>query len=149
MAKIYSTGSKNTGMIQFHSMSANNLPKADVLSESDPYVVITSKSGVHTQSKAIDGTADPIWNENLVLPVNENDTINISIYDEDPYSRDDLLCSMTLDIRSKCTDGKEVNLKDLRMKVKKKFKKQHRKPTISFTVLYQSFNVLKTKKDDC
>ena len=143
--KLFTTvDAKNTGMIQFHSISANNLPNRDLVMDSDPYVVFSNKkNGQSVQTKMVKNCADPIWNEHLMLSVNENEQIDITIYDQDTVTVDDFLCSMTLDIRSKCKDGKEVNLKDLPMNVEKKFEKRHEKPTISFSALYQSFSSLK------
>lgn len=131
---------KYTGVIQFHSMSARHLPKGDLLTGSDPYVVFSNKNGQSVQTKTINNCTNPIWNEHLMLSVNENEPINITIYDQDFGTADDLLCSMTLDIGSKCKEGEEVILKDLPMKVEKSFAKQNKKSTFSFAVLYNKMN---------
>ena len=128
-----------TGVIQIHAICANDLPKADLLSDSDPYVVFKNKNGQSVKTQVIDNNNDPKWNEHLVLSVNENDPIIIEIYDEDDHTKDDLLCTQQLNIHQQCKIGEEVKFK-MNMNVDKHYKKQKKHPTFTFTVIYNKMD---------
>merc|ERR1712130_494719 len=104
-----------TGVIQIHVVSAKDLPKADLLSDSDPYVVFSNRNGQTVRSKTIDNNNNPKWNQHLILSVNEHEPITITIFDEDDHSSDDLLCSATLDVALKCKVGEEVKFENYPM----------------------------------
>eukprot|EP00486_Rosalina_sp_Unknown_P014904 CAMPEP_0201596070 /NCGR_PEP_ID=MMETSP0190_2-20130828/192873_1 /ASSEMBLY_ACC=CAM_ASM_000263 /TAXON_ID=37353 /ORGANISM="Rosalina sp." /LENGTH=269 /DNA_ID=CAMNT_0048056289 /DNA_START=283 /DNA_END=1088 /DNA_ORIENTATION=- len=94
-----------TGVIQIHAISADDLPKADLFSDSDPYAVFKNTEGQAVKTKVIDDNNDPTWNEHLVLSVNENIPIIIQVWDEDDHSKDDLLATGTLNIATQCEVG--------------------------------------------
>ena len=87
----------------------------------------------------IDDNNDPQWNEHLILSVHENIPISISIYDEDHHSKDDLLCTNTLHIGKQCKNGEETKFKMV-MNVEKKYKKQKKNSTLTFTVIYNKMD---------
>ncbi len=130
-----------TGVIKIHVISAKQLPKADLLSDSDPYVVFSNKNGQTVRSKTIDNNNDPVWNEHLILSVNEHEPITITIFDEDAHSADDLLCTATLDIGLKCKEGEEVKFDSFPMAVDHAYKKQKKKSTFTFAVTYDRMDV--------
>eukprot|EP01084_Bolivina_argentea_P225548 381122_1 len=128
-----------TGVIQIHVICANDLPKADLFSDSDPYVIFNNTNGQSVKTKVIDDNNDPKWNQHLVLSVHENQPITITIYDEDDHSKDDLLCKNILHIGKQCKDGKETKF-HMAMQVDKKYKKQKKNSTLTFTVTYNKMD---------
>ena len=99
-----------TGFIQIHAICANDLPKADLLSDSDPYVAFKNKNGQSVKTKVIDNNNDPNGTT-FSLSVNENEPVFIEIYDEDDHTKDDLLCTQQLNIHQQCKVGEEVKFK--------------------------------------
>mmetsp|Transcript_38330 Transcript_38330/g.61280 ORF Transcript_38330/g.61280 Transcript_38330/m.61280 type:complete len:307 (+) Transcript_38330:341-1261(+) len=128
-----------SGVIQIHAVCANHLPKADLLSDSDPYVVFDNQLGQTVKSKVIDNDNDPKWNEHLVLSVNEHIPVAIRIYDEDDISSDDLLCTSSLSVDKECKNGEEVKF-NMTMNVEKKYQKQKKHATLTFTVIYNKMD---------
>jgi len=129
-----------TGVIKIHCISAKQLPKADLLSDSDPYVVFSNRNGQAIRSKTVDNNNDPVWNQHLILSVNEHEPITITIFDEDDHSSDDLLCSATLDIARKCKEGEEVKFQQYAMNVEERWQKQKKKSTLTFSVIYEKMD---------
>lgn len=129
-----------TGVIQIHAVCANELPKADLFSDSDPYVVFANNNGQSVKTKVIDDNNDPKWNEHLVLSVNENRPISIQIFDEDNHTKDDLLCTATLNIGTQCKVGEETEFNKFPMKLDPHFKKHKGNPTLSFSVTYNKMD---------
>ena len=129
-----------TGVIQISKISAKDLPKADLLSASDPYVIFRNVNGQSVKTKVIDNDNNPTWDkEHLVLSVNENEAIIIEIWDEDNQSKDDLLCSQEFNVCKECKNGEQVVAK-LKMEVNKKYKKQKKESTMEFTVQYDKMD---------
>eukprot|EP00479_Gromia_sphaerica_P010883 TRINITY_DN5156_c0_g1_i1.p1 TRINITY_DN5156_c0_g1~~TRINITY_DN5156_c0_g1_i1.p1 ORF type:complete len:62 (+),score=7.78 TRINITY_DN5156_c0_g1_i1:151-336(+) len=52
------------GILFIHLRNAEGLRKADLISDSDPYVVV-SNGHQSVKSKVIDNDNNPTWNENL------------------------------------------------------------------------------------
>ena len=128
-----------TGVIQIHVVCASDLPKADLMSASDPYVVFKNKNGQSVKTKTINNKNDPEWNEHLVLSVNENEPVIIEIYDEDDHSKDDLLCTQQLNVDKQCKVCEEVKFK-MNMNVEKKYDKQKKHPFLVFNVIYNKMD---------
>lgn len=134
-----------TGVIEIKVNSANNLPKADLLSDSDPYVVFKNQNSQSVKTKVVDNNNNPKWNEHLVLSVNENEPISIAIYDEDDHTSDDLLCISSLNIAKECKPGKEIIFDKYKMKIEDKYLKQYKKrenkdATLNFSVIYNKMD---------
>ena len=130
-----------TGVIKIFVIGAKDLPNADVGSASDPYVVFENSSGQAVKTKVIDDDNNPIWNEHLVLSVNENEPVSIKVFDKDKFTKDDLLCVECLNVAKQCKNGEEI-LFVLNMKLPKdapaKWKKNH--PTLKFKVVYDKMD---------
>ena len=78
--------------------SAKNLPKMDVASANDPYVII--KYG-NTQFRSVtkNNTKNPEWNFEVDLKLNKTDkVITITLYDEDKYTKDDIIGEFKLNV---------------------------------------------------
>ena len=124
-----------TGEVQFQMICASNLPKADLFSKSDPYVVISNHLGQTVRTKTIADCHNPIWNEHLTLSVHDQQPLSIQIYDEDEHAKDDLLCCCTVDVAADCTVSKEVKF---HRKMDSSSRPNHDKlSTLTFTALYR------------
>jgi len=63
--------------------NATNVPKVDLLSESDPYLVVTISRTSH-RTRVIDDEPNPYWNENFTFKEKSlNDSVMLELYDED------------------------------------------------------------------
>jgi len=133
-----------TGVIIIHCVSAANLPTADLLSPSDPYVKVHNNvNGQSVTSRAIQDNNDPVFNETLQpLTIDEEQAISIEIYDEDTMSADDLLCTHTVHIGKECEPGKQTELK-LEMQLEPQYmysckfkKKKNKTPTLVLNITY-------------
>ena len=90
------SGSPDQIYLTIHS--AKNLPKMDVVTAGDPYVII--KYG-HTQFRSVtkSNTANPEWNFEVDLKLNNVDKeITITLYDEDKFSKDDIIGEFVLNV---------------------------------------------------
>lgn len=112
-----------------------------VMSNSDPYVVFDS--GTQTvRSSVIDNNNNPVWkNERLMLSVNEERPIKISIYDEDKFSSDDFLCWKLFNVgHSECARhlGQEIEFKDFQMTLTEEYssKSNAKQPLFTFKMSY-------------
>eukprot|EP01006_Ploeotia_vitrea_P024428 TRINITY_DN57228_c0_g1_i1.p1 TRINITY_DN57228_c0_g1~~TRINITY_DN57228_c0_g1_i1.p1 ORF type:complete len:987 (+),score=134.22 TRINITY_DN57228_c0_g1_i1:41-2962(+) len=83
-------------------ISASGLRKADTFGKSDPYVKLqiatANREPIVHQTKTIDGTSSPRWNETFVIPgtsLSSTSEIQFTVFDEDIGS-DDYLASTAL-----------------------------------------------------
>ena len=129
-----------SGIIQIHAISANQLPKADLLSDSDPYVVFSNGNGQSVRTKIIKDNNDPIWNEHLILSVNEREPISVIVFDDNKTKKDSMLCSATLDIGLSCEEGVEATFTHFPMTVDRRWKKQKKGSTLCFSVTYDKMD---------
>jgi len=128
-----------SGIIKLNVIKATDLPKADTFSDSDPYVIFRNSNGQEVKTKVIDNDNNPKWNEHLILSVNEKDPVQIEIYDEDNHSKDDLLCTGSLDVGKQCKNGEEVKF-TMAMDVDKHFRKQKKNSKLHFSVIYEKMD---------
>ena len=67
----------------------SGLKVADIVS-SDPYVVFSCKNA-KAKSKVIKETLDPVWDEVLTIKWDVSEELQVDVWDEDRFSRDDFL----------------------------------------------------------
>lgn len=75
-------------------IKAEGIPKMDLFSKSDPYVIAKVSSCPKTYvTKTIDNCHEPVWNESCSFPVHDrqNDVLKLKMFDED--TRNDELIS--------------------------------------------------------
>ena len=90
------------GVIMINAIGAKNLPKEDVLSESDPYAII--QLGINkankVKTKKISGNDNPVWDDtfymSVEIPTAEN--LTMTVYDKDDVTEDDKLGQVQLDL---------------------------------------------------
>jgi len=79
---------------------AKDLPKLDILSESDPYVTIHVEDDEGERelgrTKTIDNNDNPVWNEYFVIDIHKLKRIWINVWDED-IATPDFIGSVDLD----------------------------------------------------
>ena len=122
-----------TGNVQFHIICASNLPKADMISNSDPYVMITNHLGHSVKTKTIWNSHNPMWNEHLSLDIHAQHPLTIQIFDEDQHCKDTVLCSCVMNMATECTAATEVKF-HRKMEVDASF--TPKLSTLTFTALY-------------
>ena len=86
--------------MHIYVIEAINIPKTDITSKSDPYVVFKfegDKIGIKT--KVLDNTLTPQWNELVdLLITNSNENLFVEIWDKN-IRKDKLICSTKLDTK--------------------------------------------------
>jgi len=98
--EVVEESNKETIPAQIHLTihAANNLPKMDVTSAGDPYVIIKYGS-IEFRSETKPKTSNPEWNFKAVLRLNTTDKdITVTLYDEDKHTKDDLIGEVTLSV---------------------------------------------------
>ena len=94
-------------------VSGANLPSADMLGKSDPYVVLGLGSSSH-RSAVVGGTVDPTWGEAFTLYTPPGDdggagtstaTLTLTVLDQDKLSKDDVLGTAELRLDDLAGDG--------------------------------------------
>ena len=90
----------NPLIMHIYVIEALNVPKTDISSKSDPYVLFkfeNDKIGIKT--KALDNTLTPQWNELIDLIItNPNENLIIEIWDKN-IKKDKLISSTKIDIQ--------------------------------------------------
>ena len=127
------------GMLILTLMSCAGLPKADLMSASDPYVVFDNgiSKSQSQKTSVIQNNNDPVWkNETLTLTVSESTPVEIRIYDEDDFTADDLLCFCTLNVERQCDMSGKPKQFEIRMTVHERWKSQKKSPIFKFTATY-------------
>jgi Ca2+-dependent lipid-binding protein len=81
--------------------SCAGLDDADFAGTTDPYAYVTIDGCEPQQTEKQEGTINPEWNQELTFEGIENPlskTLNIKIYDDDTWSRDDKIGECTVDL---------------------------------------------------
>lgn len=65
---------KPQGKLTVTVKRANNLPNADVIGKSDPYVVLYIRPMFKVKTKVIDNNLNPEWNETFEVIVEDKET---------------------------------------------------------------------------
>ncbi|XP_078174363.1 calcium-dependent lipid-binding (CaLB domain) family protein [Carex rostrata] len=81
---------KPQGKLTVTVKRANNLPNADVIGKSDPYVVLYTRPMFKVKTKVIDNNLNPEWNETFEVIVEDKETqfLALEVYDEDNMQTD-------------------------------------------------------------
>ncbi|CEG00342.1 C2 calcium-dependent membrane targeting [Ostreococcus tauri] len=109
---------RNTGVLKVTVVRAENVPSADLLSKTDPFVkMFVKKHGLQVNTTTIMNNEDPVWNEIFYIPVDDVDlrVLKVAMYDHDvdPLSSDDKLgaTEVRIDtIKAATADGSEQEL---------------------------------------
>ncbi|KAG9156024.1 hypothetical protein Leryth_012091 [Lithospermum erythrorhizon] len=88
------------GVLSITVISAENLPSADFLGKSDPFVVlIMKKSDQRKKTRVLNNTLNPVWNQTFDFVVEDglHELLVVEIWDHDVFRKDKLGgCIMTL-----------------------------------------------------
>ncbi|XP_012504584.1 PREDICTED: cytosolic phospholipase A2 delta [Propithecus coquereli] len=83
-------------------LEARNLPWADLMSETDPYVVLRlpTAPGMTFKTKTVTDSSHPVWNETFSFLVHSQvkNVLELSVYDEDSVTEDDICFKVLYDI---------------------------------------------------
>eukprot|EP00466_Bigelowiella_natans_P005281 jgi/Bigna1/136794/aug1.36_g11502 len=93
------------GVLTVRIISATNVPKLDILSESDPYVRLfigaddSKEKGRNTRT--IMNCPNPVWNESFTFKiVNATSSLRIQLWDHDTISADELIGTSSIPLVS-------------------------------------------------
>ena len=87
-------------MMHIYALEALNIPKKDLMSKTDPYVIFRfEKDTIGVRTKYLEDTLTPQWNElvNLIIPDESQDLI-VEIWDKN-VKVDKMICSTKLSIK--------------------------------------------------
>ena len=98
-----------TVVLKIEGVTLGDLPKTDLLGDSDPYVRLSFGAGITVRTKHIDGhkltdVDRPQWNQTLELALPEDRTaLHVEMYDHDPMpgamaGEDDLMAEGWIDL---------------------------------------------------
>ncbi len=81
-------------------VEGKNMPKMDVLSHSDPYVILQI-GGERKKSNVIQNNANPRWNQQFYFDVRnpENDFLELEVWDKDTFTADDRIGRTSVPLR--------------------------------------------------
>ena len=90
----------NPLIMHIYVIEAINVPKTDITSKSDPYVLFKFESDkIGIKTKALDNTLTPQWNELIDLIItNPKENLTIDIWDKN-IKKDKLISSTNIDIQ--------------------------------------------------
>jgi hypothetical protein len=86
----------NTGVLKVTVVRAENVPRTDLLSKTDPYVkLFIKKHGLEVKTTTKQNDEDPTWEETFYIPVDDVylRTLKVAVFDSDadPLSSDERL----------------------------------------------------------
>lgn len=88
-------------------VEADDIPKTDTLSKSDPYVVLTLSSSSETwKTEVKKNTLKPVWDQEFTIPIHPklDEILKVEIYDKD-VGKDQLISRVLLQV-NKIPEGK-------------------------------------------
>ena len=87
-------------ILHVYVIEALNLPKMDLTSMPDPYVVIRfEKDNVGVRTKALKNTLTPQWNELLnYIITNHNESLVVEVWDKNDVVKDKMISSTKISI---------------------------------------------------
>lgn len=89
--------------LHIKAIEASDVPNMDIAGKSDPYLKFQLSTSSQTwKTKVKKNTNKPVWNEVFDLPITSSmsDQVTISLYDKDDISKDDLISTFVLDVKS-------------------------------------------------
>jgi hypothetical protein len=108
-------GSSNESFIKITIYSADNVPKMDLFSETDSFVLLEFDDQTFQTATLDNAGSNPQWREDFVIPLTTDRCsrqilIKATLYDEDPVSIRTKIGSVTIDITQNILqkDGKGV-----------------------------------------
>ncbi|KAG2453216.1 hypothetical protein HYH02_002539 [Chlamydomonas schloesseri] len=95
--------------VQFRVVSGHELPKTDLFSQIDPYVVVRFNGELVGRSRAFDNTPNPLWEEDFFFEAEEDDgglygEVTVELFDEE-VTVDEHVGTCTLDLQSLAPDA--------------------------------------------
>ena len=90
----------NPLIMHIYAIEAINIPKTDMASKSDPYLLFKFEGDkIGIKSKALENTLTPQWNELIDLIItNENENLIVEIWDKN-VKKDKFICKTMLDTK--------------------------------------------------
>ncbi|KAJ0090644.1 hypothetical protein Patl1_12498 [Pistacia atlantica] len=79
------------GVLSIVVLSAENLPKLDLIGKADPFVVITlKKSGAKAKTRVAHDTLNPVWNQtfDFVVEDGQHEMLILEVYDHDTFGKE-------------------------------------------------------------
>ena len=79
------------GLLEVKVCEAEQVPRMDLLSRSDPYVQLSVRARRKVKTQVKDNASHPVWDEDAVLLVHypEHQALTAVLYDYDVFDRDD------------------------------------------------------------
>ncbi|KAI8569112.1 hypothetical protein RHMOL_Rhmol02G0253600 [Rhododendron molle] len=88
------------GVLSVTVIAAENLPAADIMGKSDPFVVvIMKKSEQKNKTRVLNNTLNPVWNQTFDFVVEDglHELLILEVWDHDTFGKDKMgRCIMTL-----------------------------------------------------
>nr|XP_048315772.1 LOW QUALITY PROTEIN: cytosolic phospholipase A2 delta [Myodes glareolus] len=83
-------------------LEARSLPRADLLSQADPYVtlLLPTAPGVKFKTQTVTNSSHPVWNEtfSFLIQSQVKNILELSVYDEDLIMKDDICFKVSYDV---------------------------------------------------
>ncbi|XP_044464818.1 synaptotagmin-5-like [Mangifera indica] len=79
------------GVLSIVVISAENLPKVDLMGKADPFVVLTlKKSGAKAKTRVANDTLNPVWNQTFefVVEDGQHEMLIMELYDHDTFGKE-------------------------------------------------------------
>ncbi|XP_031279710.1 synaptotagmin-4-like [Pistacia vera] len=79
------------GVLSIVVLSAENLPKLDLIGKADPFVVlILKKSGAKAKTRVAHDTLNPVWNQtfDFVVEDGQHEMLILEVYDHDTFGKE-------------------------------------------------------------
>ncbi|KAJ7957681.1 synaptotagmin-5-like [Quillaja saponaria] len=88
------------GVLSVIVISGEDLPAADLMGKSDPYVVLTmKKSGTKNRTRVVNESLNPVWNQTFDFVIEDglHDMLMVEVWDHDTFGKDYMgRCILTL-----------------------------------------------------
>ncbi|CAO2841142.1 unnamed protein product [Amaranthus hypochondriacus] len=88
------------GVLSVTVISADDLPAADIMGKSDPYVIVTmKKSQIKNKTRVVNESLNPVWNQTFDFLVEDglHDMLMLEVWDHDTFGKDYMgRCILTL-----------------------------------------------------
>ena len=96
-------------ILHIRAVEACEVPKMDVIGLSDPYLKFElNTTSQKWKTKHVNNTKIPVWNEEFHLPITSSlrDVLNVSLWDKDDGSKDDLISTYDFKLNTDFEIGK-------------------------------------------
>lgn len=98
------------GLLQVRVCEAEHVPRMDLLSKTDPFVVLSVREKNRVKTQVLENTHRPVWDEDFSLLVHYPDTqvLTARVYDYDAFDNDDEIGRAEVALRD-LPRGREVD----------------------------------------